>query len=398
MIEMIPLVDLVGKPISGEWGDGEGDIKVLRTTNFTNEGYLRPDDVVSRSIDSKKVEQKKLIKGDIIIEKSGGSPTQPVGRVVYFEEDGLYLCNNFTSVLRAKNERVFPKYLHYMLFSAHKGGITQAFQNKTTGIINLKLNNYLEDLKIPLPPLATQKKIAAILDAADAHRQKTKQLLTKYDELAQSIFLEMFGDPVTNPKGWEVKRLDEVCDKITDGTHHSPESTSEGAPYVTAKHVKPFKLSFLSKPTYISWQDHEGIYKRCSPKKGDVLYIKDGATTGIACINTFEEEISLLSSLALIQTNRQLLNPDYLCFWLNYENMKAQLLSIWMSGAAIQRYTLKKIKSFEIMIPPIEIQERFSLIINANEKIKTVMNKEIKESENLFNSLLQKSFKGELVK
>jgi type I restriction enzyme S subunit len=252
--------------------------------------------------------------------------------------------------------------------------------------------------KIPLPPLLTQKKIADILDAADAHRQKTKQLLAKYDELAQSIFLDMFGDPVTNPKGWEVKKLEEVCEKITDGTHHSPESKTEGAPYVTAKHVKPFKLNFLSKPTYISWQDHEAIYKRCSPKKGDVLYIKDGATTGIACINTFKEEISLLSSLALIQTKRHLLNPDFLCFWLNYENMKAQLLTIWMSGAAIQRFTLKKIKSFEIIIPPIEMQERFSLIINENEKSKSIMNKEIKESEHLFNSLLQKAFKGELVK
>jgi type I restriction enzyme S subunit len=292
------------------------------------------------------------------------------------------------------SEKCDSDYLYYYFLSIRndliKKGVGGAQPNISGGII--------KDIKIPLPPLATQKKIVAILDAADAHHQKTKQLLAKYDELAQSIFLEMFGDPVTNPKGWEVKKLEEVCEKITDGTHHSPESKTEGAPYVTAKHVKPFKLNFLSKPTYISWQDHEAIYKRCSPKKGDVLYIKDGATTGIACINTFKEEISLLSSLALIQTKRHLLNPDFLCFWLNYENMKAQLLTIWMSGAAIQRFTLKKIKSFEIIIPPIEMQERFSLIINENEKSKSIMNKEIKESEHLFNSLLQKAFKGELVK
>lgn len=69
--------------------------------------------------------------------------------------------------------------------------------------------------KIPLPPLATQKKIAAILDAADAHRQKTKQLLAKYDELAQSIFLDMFGDPVTNPKGWKKRTLDKLLTRKT---------------------------------------------------------------------------------------------------------------------------------------------------------------------------------------
>jgi type I restriction enzyme S subunit len=332
-------------------------------------------------------EKYKVSKGDLLISWSA-----TLGMYEWEGEDS-WLNQHIFKVVFDKEE--FDKNFFKYLISGSLDRLGQEVHGATMKHITKKK---FDAFKIPLPPLLTQKKIADILDAADAHRQKTKQLLAKYDELAQSIFLDMFGDPVTNPKGWEVKKLEEVCEKITDGTHHSPESKTEGAPYVTAKHVKPFKLNFLSKPTYISWQDHEAIYKRCSPKKGDVLYIKDGATTGIACINTFKEEISLLSSLALIQTKRHLLNPDFLCFWLNYENMKAQLLTIWMSGAAIQRFTLKKIKSFEIIIPPIEMQERFSLIINENEKSKSIMNKEIKESEHLFNSLLQKAFKGELVK
>ena len=129
-------MSVIEKPISGEWGTGEGDIRVLRTTNFTNDGTLNLTEVVRRSIPSSKVDKKKLKKGDIIIEKSGGSPTQPVGRVVHFlEEDHLYLCNNFTSVLRPRSS-VNARYLFWCLFNAHNSGSTLRYQNKTTGIIN----------------------------------------------------------------------------------------------------------------------------------------------------------------------------------------------------------------------------------------------------------------------
>ena len=201
------LKDVIKKPITGEWGAEGNTVSVLRTTNFTNSGVLDLSNVIKRDISDKKISQKKLIKGDVIIEKSGGSPNQPVGRVVFFEEDGLYLCNNFTSVLRPRKDIVEPKYLHYLLFAGHKFGVTEMFQNKTTGIINLQLTRYIAKINIPLPPLETQKHIVEILDNAAALRDKTKQLLEAYDQLAQSIFLEMFGDPVTNPKKWEKKKL-----------------------------------------------------------------------------------------------------------------------------------------------------------------------------------------------
>src|SRR5690606_28244855 len=104
--------------------------------------------------------------------------------------------------------------------------------------------NKLKNLEIPLQSLPIQEKIAAILDKADALRRKDQELLKKYDELAQAIFIDMFGDPVKNEKGWEVKRLEDVCSKITDGTHHSPKNTSTGFKYITAKHIKNCNLDF----------------------------------------------------------------------------------------------------------------------------------------------------------
>ncbi|NJN25194.1 MAG: restriction endonuclease subunit S [Cyclobacteriaceae bacterium] len=267
--------------------------------------------------------------------------------------------------------------------------------NKATTLPSLTKADLLK-IKIPLPPLATQRKIAAILDEADKVRRLNKQLIEKYDALTQSLFLDMFGDPVTNPKGWEKVKLSEVCTKITDGTHHSPEPQSEGFPYVTAKHVKKSGLDFYSKPSYVDEESHKEIYKRCTPEYGDILYIKDGATTGIACINTFREPISMLSSLALLKLKKGNIGNYYLCYWLNHSGIKAKLISEFMSGAAIQRYTLKKINSFSLTIPPINLQNQFAERVQAIEQQNAQAQASLQKSEELFGSLLQRAFKGEL--
>ena len=294
---------VIEKPISGEWGNDGGRIKVLRSTNFTNEGYLNLNEVVTRDIDFKKVESKKLIPGDIIIEKSGGSPNQPVGRVVYFDEVDTYLCNNFTSILRPKTNKIYPKYLLYILFCNHKFGGTKSFQNKTTGIINLQLNRYIEEVQIPLPPLDTQKKIAAILDAADAYRQKTKTLIDKYDQLAQSLFLDMFGDPVGNEKGWEKRILKDICTKITDGEHGTVERLDSGKMYLMARNVSHDGLTF-DEISFISQEDHDKIYKRCNAEKDDLLIVCVGATIGRCCLVPEIEDFSLARSVALIKPKK----------------------------------------------------------------------------------------------
>ena len=212
------LNEVISEKITGDWGDEGDKVNVLRTTNFTNDGVIDYSNVVTRDIPEKVIERKKLDQGDVIIEKSGGSPSQPVGRVVYFDrKDEVFLCNNFTAILRS-NDLVFPKYLFYFLFSLHKLGITLKFQNKTTGIINLQLDKYLNRIQIPVPPLPEQKRIAEILDKADALRQKNKQLLATYDELLHATFLDMFGDPMTNLKGWGKKLIKEIGSVVTGNT------------------------------------------------------------------------------------------------------------------------------------------------------------------------------------
>ena len=161
---------LLQETISGEWGTDctdESGTKVIRTTNFTNNGALDLTDVVVRTIDPKKVEKKHLKKGDIILEKSGGTKDNPVGRLVFFEEDGVYLANNFTQVLRPA-ENINSKYLFsalFYLYQTHKS-LIKGLGNQTNGIQNLKVPQYLQ-LQICVPDRGKQDEFEVITRQAD---------------------------------------------------------------------------------------------------------------------------------------------------------------------------------------------------------------------------------------
>ena len=256
-------------------------------------------------------------------------------------------------------------------------------------------NSQFLDIPVPLPPLEEQKRIAKILDAADALRAKRRESLAQLDALLQSTFLALFGDPSGNPHSWKICKMVDVCEKITDGTHHSPPIVEEGVPYVTAKHIKAGGVKFFENPWYVSQEEHAKIYSRCDPVRGDVLYIKDGATTGVAAINCFDFEFSMLSSVALIRPNRNVVLPEYVCAYLNNEKSKKRFLGD-MGGAAIKRLTLAKIKRFDIPVPDMEVQRKFSEVVFRIQEQSQKLRAQLDCMDELFGSLQQRAFSGEL--
>ena len=179
-----PVSHYIDDSYPGEWGvedrDGSG-VKVIRTTNFTNAGKLDLTNVVTRSILEKKVKRKAIKKFDTILERSGGTAENPVGRVVLFEEDDQYLCNNFTQVLRFKD--IEPRYAFYALFYYYQMNktVVRSMGSKTTGIQNLNMNKYLE-IGVPDASDEEQRLFIAIAEQAD----KSKFVGFK------SQFIEMF--------------------------------------------------------------------------------------------------------------------------------------------------------------------------------------------------------------
>ena len=199
-----PLADFVEVSFPGEWGqedkDGSG-VKVIRTTNFTNNGKLDLSEVVTRDIDSAKIEKKKLFKGDIILERSGGTNDNPVGRVVYFEEDGVYLFNNFTQLLRCK-EGVNSLFIFYSLFNYYQmnKNVIRSMGNKTTGIQNLKMDRYWQ---IPIADVSIelQKEFESI------YRQADKSGFVGF----KSQFVEMFDNPLSQVQRYPLEKLGDCC-------------------------------------------------------------------------------------------------------------------------------------------------------------------------------------------
>ena len=178
---IVPVSSVVIKPLSGEWGqedtDGTG-VKVLRTTNFTDSGFIDYTEVVRRSIELKKVEAKALRDGDILIEKSGGSDTKPVGRVVFYQETSEnFLFNNFTALLRPNTPKLNSRFLFTFLFVTYWNGGTKLYENKTTGIHNLKLADYLDNTMIPIPPIEDQEVFAAFVEQSDKSKYNASQAM-----------------------------------------------------------------------------------------------------------------------------------------------------------------------------------------------------------------------------
>ena len=162
--------------------------------------------------------------------------------------------------------------------------------------------------------------------------------------------------PFELPEGWVWCYITDVTNKITDGTHNSPINTPKGDfKYITAKNIKAHGIE-LNNISYVSKNIHNEIYARCNPEKGDILYIKDGATTGVVTLNNLDEQFSLLSSVALIKPNKYISNK-YLLYYLQsplcYDSVRGS-----MKGVGITRITLKQIEKWELPLPPLSEQER----------------------------------------
>ena len=205
--------------------------------------------------------------------------------------------------------------------------------------------------------------------------------------------------PFEVPEGWQWCKITDVVDKLTDGTHNSPKNYPSGAyMYVTAKNIKRSRLD-LSNVTYVTEDIHREIYSRCNPQKGDILYIKDGATCGISTINNLDEEFSLLSSVALIKPNKSILNT-YINLFLQsdfcYRNVRDS-----MKGVGITRIILKQMELWDIPLPPYPEQKRIVaaaeqllLITDAIEREQSALEEKIKKAKE---RVLDLAIRGKLV-
>ncbi len=252
-------------------------------------------------------------------------------------------------------------------------------------------------VKIPLPPLKSQQKISQILEDAAALRDKTKQLLTEYNLLAQSIFLDMFGDARINTKGFKKELLKNICGVGSSRRVFVKDIVESGVPFYRGKEIGELSEGKSIKADLFLTQAHyENLAKATGvPKIGDLLMPSICPDGRILSVETNEPFYFKDGRVLWIKVDASKINSFYLKFFLrelfrtNYSNIA--------SGTTFAELKIVALKKIKILLPPIELQNQFAEKIALIEQQKTLAKKELQESEDLFNCLLQKAFKGTLV-
>ncbi|MCI8551296.1 MAG: hypothetical protein HFI68_12055 [Lachnospiraceae bacterium] len=252
--------------------------------------------------------------GDIIIEKSGGSDKQPVGRVIFFDgSEHIYLFNNFTGLLRVKDkEKWDSKYVFYSPFFNYIKGGTKAYENKTTGLYNLKTDDYVSKYEVKEVSIERQKDICKKLDMLYEIIKLQREQITQLGELIKSRFVEMFGDPITNPMGWDKKPLADKCDIITGNTPSRKVSEYYGdyVEWIKSDNINTPNANLTTAEEYLS---EEGLKIGRSVDAGSILMTCIAG--GIGCIG------NVAIANRKVSFNQQIngINPkDIYC--LNFQN------------------------------------------------------------------------------
>jgi type I restriction enzyme M protein len=258
---------------------------------------------------------------------------------IHFVEGKFALANLLVALAPRNANQLNARFLFYVLDSRRQfiAGLMRGAAN-----VGMKPED-LEQFQIPLPSLEEQEEIVMEIEGYQ-----------KVIDGARAVVENYRPHIVIDPE-WPVVELGSVCERIMDGTHFSPNNYADGDYlYLTSKNVREGFLD-LKNVTFVSHKDHETIYSRCPVRPGDVLYIKDGANTGFAAINTVQDEISLLSSVAVIRGRDSVLDNQYLTYFLNTRFGRVRLLSM-VAGVAITRLTLAKLNSALIPLPPFDTQ------------------------------------------
>jgi type I restriction enzyme S subunit len=252
-----------------------------------------------------------------------------------------------------------------------------------------------DNIDVPYPPLATQQKIAAILDEADALRRKDKALLAKYDELLQAVFYDMFGDPVKNEKGWESGTIRDVVTEVKYGTSKPAEDSGQ-YPYLRMNNITYTGDWDFSSMKYINLT--EGERDKYLIRKGDLVFNRTNSKelVGKTAVYELDEEMAIAGYLIRVRTNERA-DANYLSAYLNSKHGKKTLTGMCKSIIGMANINAQELQDIKILIPPVELQNRFAEICSNIQHQKSQIIQQQTHSEQLFQSLMQRAFAGRLV-
>ena len=240
---------------------------------------------------------------------------------------------------------------------------------------------------IPIPTIEEQGMIASELDMITEMISKYDEQLKELDKLSQSIFYEMFGDPIENEKGWEVKKLEDVCVCITDGDHMPPPKADYGVPFVTISNInKETRMIDFSNTYYVPREYFDKIQSTRKPQIGDVLYTVTGSY-GIPIYIDYEMEFCFQRHIGLLRPSVSI-SSIFLYEWALNKGTKYQADNV-ATGIAQKTVSIKCLRNFDIILPPLALQKSFARKIEAIEAMKSKVREAKKEAETLLAARMQ---------
>ncbi|WP_115702563.1 restriction endonuclease subunit S [Legionella sainthelensi] len=368
---------------------GCGNEKIIRISDIQN-NQIHSENAISFDANIHPVSKRYQIQeGDILMALSGAT-TGKIG-IAQKKDNGAYL-NQRVAIIRGKNQinSRFLKYvfsgnrLNTLLLSA--GGAAQA---------NLSPKD-LAMMQIPIPPLEDQNHIAMILDKADEVRRKRQQAIELSEQLLRSVFLDMFGDPVSNPKKYKIGKIGDLLSSINYGT--SAKAGEEGKyPILRMNNITYEGDWNLKSLKYIDMTEKER--QKYTAVLGDILFNRTNSKELVGKTAVFRETKPYIFAGYLIRSKtNSLAEPEYISGFLNSTYGKAVLRNMCKSIVGMANINAQEYQSIEILIPPIEEQQKYVKITKKIREQVSCYQRALSKLDQLFNSLSQQAFSGELSK
>jgi type I restriction enzyme S subunit len=380
---------------------------VIRNTNFTESGRVDYSDVAWLQVEQKQLAKRQLTPGDIIIERSGGGPKQPVGRVVYFaREDGPFSFSNFTSAIRVRDTEAFdPRFVFYRLLELYQSGRTEDIQRRTTGIRNLDFTAYKERARFPEIPLPEQQKIAGVLDVVQQTTEQQERLLATTAELKRALLHRLFtqgvhGEPQKEteiglvPKSWDVRPLDEY---LSEAQYGLSEKGALSGPYALLRmtnqqrgRISPEKLQFVE----LSGQQFE----KFRVEKHDILFNRTNSheLVGRTAIFDLDGYFVFASYLIRLRTKAGHLRPHFLNHYFNWDETQIRLKSIAARAVSQSNISATRLRGFLVPVPKPNEQDEIISQIDCLEAKTELHSKKGELLEDLFRTLLHDLMTGRI--
>jgi len=294
------------------------------------------------------------------------------------------ICN-----IQPNPEIVENKFLWHFL----KSNIKELLYKRMGGAQPNISQQIIKETIVPIPPISEQHRIVEVLDQADRLRKLRADADAKAQRILPALFFKMFGDPVTNPRGWEVGTLGDVCERITDGTHQPPPFVENGIPFLFVQNIIKGFINFDTQK-FITQDTYESLTRTIAPQKGDVLYSTVGSY-GVAVVVDTDRIFLFQRHIGHLRPKTTIIDPSFLCAQMNTPFVRTQA-DQRARGIAQKTLNLSEIRQFQVIVPPLVEQRKFRHAMLSLEKVKRRMKDQETLIGSLFQVILHRAFTGDL--